>query len=253
MKKILILLLFVVLAPISIYAKNYNAVELFKEGNEKYKKGKYTDAIKFYESILNKNIKNGYLYYNLGNAYFKANNLGRSVLNYERAKIYLWSDPDLAFNIKFVNSRIVDKMQEQYNPFTKIVLYFYNLFKINSLFLLSYLLFLILICSLISKWFYKNYSFQIINRKVFNYAGIIFLFFAFILIIKVSRVRSIEYAVILTPEIQVKSGPSEDYTDIFILHEGTKIKIRKETSPWILISLPNGFSGWIKRSNLEKI
>lgn len=252
MRKFLIFIM--LLSPFISTADQKNAVELFKEGNEKYKKGHYKDAIRFYESILVKNIKNGYIYYNLGNAYFKANKLGKAVLNYERARIYMPSDPDLSFNLKFTDSRKVDKIQkQQFNPFTIIILYFYNLFEINTLFWFIYLLFLILIGSLISKWFYKNITYQIINQKVLKYAGIIFLILLFILIIKVNQVNSIEHAVIITGEIKVKSGPSEDNTDIFTLHEGTKVKIRKKTDPWILITLPNGYSGWIKKDKLEKI
>lgn len=240
--------------PVITFAKQDNVVELFNEANEKYKKGKYKDAIKFYESVLAKDIKNGYIYFNLGNAYFKAEMLGKSILNYERAKIYMPSDPDMAFNLMFANSRKVDRIQKpQYNPFTKIILFFYNLFKINALFRVIYFLLLILITSLIARWFYKNIDFQMINNKIFNYGGIIFLILLFILIIKINEVKSSIHAVILLQEIKVKSGPSADYTDIFTLHEGTKVKIRKETDPWILITLPNGFSGWVEKDSLEKI
>ena len=237
-----------------IFAKQDNAVELFNEANEKYKKGKYKDAIKFHESILAKGIKNGYIYFNLGNAYFKADMLGKSILNYERARIYQPSDPDVSFNLMFANSRRVDRIQEpQYNPFTKIILFFYNLLKINVLFWIIYILLLILIASLIMRWFYKNMDFQAINHKIFYYVGIIFLILLFVLIIKINEVKSSIHAIILSQEIKVKSGPSEDYTDIFTLHEGTKVKIRKETDPWILITLPNGFSGWVEKDSLEKI
>ncbi len=251
-KKIIILILFLI--PVIIYANKDNTIELFNQGNEKYKKGQYQDAIKFYESILLKNIKNGYVYFNLGNAYFKANHPGKAILNYERAKIYYPSDKDIKFNLKFANSKKIDRIQEiEYNPFTKIILFIYNIFSVNTLFFLTYLTLLILIASLIFKWFYKNTSGQIINQKIFNYLRIIFILFLFILIIKVHQIKSTEKAIILSSQIKVKSGPSEDYTDIFTLHEGTKVKIRKENDTWTLIILPNGFSGWIKKDNLEKI
>ena len=153
MKKLLLLIL---LFPVMLTATSDNVDELFKEGNEKYKKGKYNDAIKYYELILSKGIRNGYVYYNLGNAYFKANNPGKAVLNLERAKIYLPSDADVNFNIRFTESRIVDTIQkQQYNPFTIVILFFYNLFEINTLFWVIFILFLILIGSLTFKWFYN--------------------------------------------------------------------------------------------------
>ncbi len=252
MRKFLIFIL--LLTPLIVNAKKSDTIELFKQGNEKYKKGKYEDAIKFYETILSKKIKNGYIYYNLGNAYFKANKIGMAILNYERAKIHLPSDPDLVFNIGFANSRIIDKIQEdEVDPFTKIILFFYNLFEINTLFSLLYFFFLILIGSIILRWFYNNYSFQIINRRIFNYIGIIFLILLFILIIKVNQVKSNKHAVIITSRINIKSAPSEDSTDMFPLHEGTKVRTGKEAGQWIFITLPKGKSGWIQKDKLEKI
>ncbi len=251
MKKILILL--ILLIPYIINAGN-NPIEIFKKGNEQYKKGNYHDAVKFYEAVLSKNIKNGYIYYNLGNSYFKANQLGKSILNYERAGIYLPSDKDIAFNLKFANSKKIDRIQKaEFNPFTRIILFIYNLFSINTLFAFTYFLFLILTASLLFKWFYKNISLQIINQIVFKYAGITFIILLFLLIIKTNQIKSIQNAIILSSEIKVKSGPSNDYTDIFTLHEGTKVRIRKINKDWILITLPNGYSGWIKKNNLEKI
>ncbi|MBU1077323.1 MAG: SH3 domain-containing protein [Spirochaetes bacterium] len=242
------------LIPLILNAKSDNAIELFKEGNEKYKKGEYSNAVKFYEMILSKKIKNGYLYFNLGNAYFKDNRLGKAILNFERARIYLPSDSDVKFNLKFANSRKIDRISNpENNPFTIAILFFYNLFSVNTLFLFTYLLFLILIASLIVKWFYRKISWQMINQKVFNYAGIAFLFLLFMLVIKVNQIKSTKNAIIISSQIKVKSGPSTDYTDIFTLHEGSKVRIRKENDTWVLITLPNGFSGWVQKDLLEKI
>lgn len=238
---------------LSLFAKK-NIIELFKEGNEKYKKGQYQDAIQYYETILSKNIKNGYIYYNLANSYFKLNQIGKSILNYERALIYLPSDSDIKFNLKFANSRKVDRIAEPIqNPFTKVILFLYNIFPINSLFTITYFLFIISIGSLVFKWFNKNINLQIINQKVFHYSGILFIIFLFVLIIKTHQIKSTEYAIILSQEIQIKSGPSDDYTDIFSLHEGAKVKIRKRNQDWILITMPNGYSGWTRKEHLESI
>jgi tetratricopeptide (TPR) repeat protein len=227
---------------------------LFKEANEFYKKGKYVDSIKQYEAILEKNIKNGYIYFNLGNAYFKNNQLGKAILNYERAKIFLPSDNDLNFNLRFANDRKMDKIKtEVMNPFATIILFLYNIFELNSLFWLSWILFIILIGSVITKWYYKNISFSLINQKIFNYCGIIFLVFVLVLIIKANHLSTSQYAIVQTKEVKVKSGPSQDYTDIFTLHEGTKVKIRKKGNEWHVITLPNGFSGYILKEHIEQI
>ena len=251
MKSIIYFIL--IFIPIFTYSANENT-SLFQQGNENFKKGKYTDAINCYESILNKNIKNGWIYYNLGNAYFKNNVLGKAIINYERSKIYLPNEKDIDYNLKFANSQKLDKIEtEVYNPFTKIILYIYNLFDLNTLFWISYLIFIILIISIIIKWYFKNPEIQVINNRIFNYLKYFFLIFIIILVIKVYDVKTSNYAIIMDKEVKIKSGPSDDYTDIFTLHEGTKVKIQKLSDKWLLVNLPNGYNGWIKDNSLEKI
>lgn len=252
MKKLICFILLFI--PIFTYAANENPIELFQQGNENFKKGKYNDAINFYESILNKNIKNGWAYYNLGNAYFKNNMLGKAILNYERAKIYLPNEKDIDYNLKFANSQILDKIDSEVsNPFTKIILFIYNLFDLNTLFWISYFIFILLITSLILKWYYKNHAFQVINDRIFNYLKYFFLVFIIILIIKIYDIKTATYGIILDKEVKIKSGPSDEYTDIFTLHEGSKVKLRKQSDKWLLIYLPNGYNGWVNNNSLEKI
>ncbi|MDD5066067.1 MAG: tetratricopeptide repeat protein [bacterium] len=248
-KKLLLLFL---LMPCFLKAESLSV--LFKQGNELYKQGKYDEAAKQYELILSKNVENGYVYFNLGNAYWKANNIGKAVLNYERARIYLPTDSDIRFNLKFANSIKQDKIEEpEYNPFTRIILAVYDIFELNTLFWLVYVLFLVLAASLIFKWFSRNINHQVLNARIFSNTGIVFLLLLFILIIKIYDVRSSTYAVILNSEVKIKSGPDETYTDIFSLHTGSKVRISKESGNWFLITLPNGYSGWLDRNSLEKI
>jgi len=223
-------------------------------GNEKYKQGKYDEAIQFYETIIKKGVKNGYLFYNLGNAYFKNKQLGKAILNYERARLYLPNDEDIKFNLQFVSALKVDKIQSpKYNPFTKVILFIYNIFDVNTLFIISYILLWIIVGIFIIKWIVKNLQLQDIASRIFPYIGILFIIFTLILIIKIYNTENLKYSIVLSQESEVRSGPGKDYTVIFTLHEGTKVRERNYSGKWTQITLPNGYSGWIKSSDIESI
>ena len=60
-------------------------------------------------------------------------------------------------------------------------------------------------------------------------------------------------AVIVSPMVVVKSSPDENSSDIFILHEGTKVKVREELGQWLEIRIADGKQGWLPKNALEVI
>jgi tetratricopeptide (TPR) repeat protein len=251
--KIFKIIFFIISIQFLLYSeKDIN--EIFKLANEKYKKGNYSEAIELYESIIKKGFKNGYIFYNLGNAYFKNNQLGKAILNYERAKLFLPYDKDVNFNLKFANNLTKDKFTEkEISPFIKILLFFYNLFDINSLTLILYFLFLLIIAHFFVKWFVKNTFIRELNYKAIKFLLSIFLILLFILIIKIYSNENISYGIVTASETQIRSGPGEEYTVIFVLHEGTKLTLHNKSGDYIQVTLPNDYSGWIKLKDIEKI
>ncbi len=249
-----IIILFVLIFSGYVFSKT-SVDELFKLANEKYKTGNYQEAIQIYNSILKKGIKNGYIYYNLGNAYFKNKELGKAILNYERAKIYLPDDKDVNYNLKYASLMRIDKFKKNApNPFTVIIMFIYNMFSVNTLFVFVYLLLLVIIGFYFVKWFWKNnITLNNILYKIFPYTIGLFIFFLFLLSVKIYITETSSYAIILKKEIDVKSGPGKEYTVMFNLHEGTKVSVKKYSGNWMFISTPNGFSGWIEKSSAEKI
>jgi len=89
-----------------------DSTETFIEAVKEYKAGDFINAAQKFESIAHNNIKNPYLYYNIGNAYLKAKETGHAILWYERAKLILPNDPDLNFNLDYANSLIKDKKDD---------------------------------------------------------------------------------------------------------------------------------------------
>ncbi|MBN1898925.1 MAG: BatD family protein [Spirochaetes bacterium] len=228
--------------------------ELFQQGNKNYKTGNYEKAIGIYESIKQKGVKNGYLYYNLGNAYFKNSQLGEAILNYERARLYLPRDRDVKFNLEFAENLKVDSIQEmEYNPFTKIIFFVYDLFNVNILFIFVFILSWLLVAIFAVKWLVKNVLYRSLAARIFPTIVMAFLFFLILFMIKVYHAQNHIDSVVLASESEVRSGPGQDFTVIFTLHEGTKVRERNYSQRWTQISLPNGFNGWIDSKDIERI
>ena len=70
---------------------------------------------------------------------------------------------------------------------------------------------------------------------------------------KYSITKNNSEAIITSPSITVTGSPNEKGTKLFILHEGTKVNVTQEDVSWVEIKIENGNTGWIKRSELQKI
>ena len=111
MKKTLILINLLLITFIA-FAGGKNLQELITKANKLYEYEKYNDAIFLYEEVLGEGYESSELYYNLGNAYFKNNNLGYAILNYEKAKLLSPNDSDIEHNMKFAETFIKDMPQK---------------------------------------------------------------------------------------------------------------------------------------------
>jgi tetratricopeptide (TPR) repeat protein len=250
----LVRILFFFLISGSSLLKAEELKNVFISGNDAYSKGKYEEAVKLYESILGKGMESFPLYYNLGNAYFKAGNIGPAILNYERAKKINPDDEDLAANLKLANQKTEDKIEaapsllaEQWqNGVTN---------RMNEK-QWSLVLILLIICSLSLFSVYIWSSKKSLKQTGF-FTGSGFLILAFISFFiaksKYNDTANSNSAIIISPSITVTGSPSEKGTRLFLLHEGTKINILEETEEWTEIKIANGNVGWVKTMNFQKI
>jgi tetratricopeptide (TPR) repeat protein len=223
---------------------------IFNSANQAYADEDYQKAIELYSNILEEGIESGEVFFNLGNAYYKINDLGRAILYYEKAKKYIEGDPALEQNLKLAQLRIVDKIE----PIPKLFIidWWDQLIHIFSLDIWLWLclgIFLILALFIAGLLLYSRRIFyQLIWTTSF--------LFILILIITLSVVYEFEttkFGVILDEKVSVVSEPDIDGTEIFILHEGTKVKINRNLDSWMEISIPDGKIGWLKQSSLEVI
>lgn len=219
-----------------------------------YARQQYQQAIKDYEELLHDGVS-AELYYNLGNAYYRTDNITRAVLNYERALLLSPGDGDIRFNLQMARSKTIDKITPESEMF--FVTWYHALVNIMSVdgwartALVSFALAIVLALAYL-------FSARIWVRKVGFFGGLAFIA-VFILANLFAYQQRQELvnrtgAIIISSAVPVKSTPSKSGTDLFILHEGTKVEITDGIMRgWKEIRVADGKEGWIETSKIEII
>lgn len=223
-------------------------------GNEAYINGNYEQAIELYTSVLDSGYESAALFYNLGNAYFKSNKITSAILFYERAKLLDPNDEEIQFNLELANTFTVDNIEEIPELFLvtwlKAVI---HAFKVDTWARVSIVCFILMLLVLLMYFFVRKYQL----KKFSFWLAILFLFvsissYTFAAIQK-NEITKNNTAIIFSPTITLKSSPDKQSTDLFVLHEGTKVEVVDEVGEWREIKLADGSKGWLKISDIEMI
>ncbi len=227
---------------------------LFALANQKYSEGEYREAAKSYEEIFNSGYSSAALHYNLGNAYYKQNEITRAILNYERALLLSPGDDDIKYNLDIAKQLVADKISTL--PEFFISKWFRQLrigLAPNQWGYIS------LVCFVLSTIFGLLFLFlrRRFLKKLFLLAGIILLLISSSSLI-FGRQQNKQFserntAIIFSPSVTAKSSPDESGTDLFVLHEGVKVWIIDELNSWLEIELADGNKAWIPENSLERI
>lgn len=227
-----------------------NYSDIFKKGNQLYRKGQYTEAILEYEKILSGEFEIANVYYNLGNCYFKKGLLGKAILNYERAKRLNPKDKDVDFNYKHARFLIKQKIAiSKKNWFLRVRDNFLDKHSLNSVTIILSLLYISLLLGIIITRILKIATSKFIVFLVF--LGISFLIAGQYLHKRVNAID--KEAIIVKDDVAANFEPFERATTHYVLSEGMKVKIMTEKDGWYKVKRIDGKVGWIKSDKLEKI
>ena len=224
------------------------------EADSAYIRGQYQQAIKDYEMLL-KQGASADLYYNLGNAYYRSENITRAVLNYERALLLSPGDRDVRFNLQIARAKTIDKIVPESEMFfftwyrSLVSLMSVDAWAWTALIALALLIVLLLV---------YLFSDRIWLRKVGFFGGFVLLIlFALSNLFAWQQKQDLLFrkgAIVISPSVTVKSTPAKNGTDLFILHEGTKVSITDGTMKgWMGIRIADGKEGWIESNMIEEI
>jgi tetratricopeptide (TPR) repeat protein len=228
--------------------------EKFRAGTELYSDGKYSEALDTWLGIYNSGLRSSELNYNIASAYFKLNNIPGSILFYERALLLNPANEDSRYNLQIARTMVVDKFVEIPE------LFFISWFNFLSLMLTTNLWAGIsltcFIMFLLSGSVYI-YSSRYRQKVIGFWLAMVLLFFSISSLSFSLRNRSLvlnnREAIIFSPVINGKSSPDESGTDLFVLHEGTKVTVEDEVGAWYEIRLSDGNKGWVPADCLKKL
>lgn len=254
MKRLFFLTLFILSISTYTIAKNSSINTDKIEADQAYSKSDYTKAIKIYENIL-KNGESAQVYYNIGNCYYKTNEIAKAMLNYERALLLQPSNDDIRNNLEIVRSKTIDKVEPA--PEIFFVTWIKELINLRSVDQWAKIGIIFFIAFIGAIYFYF-WGKKIKLRKLGFITGFTFFIFALLSNIFAYKQKNElihrNKAIIVNHIVTVRSTPSDNGTILFQIHEGRKVSITDNSmSSWKEITLEDGKVGWIHNTNLEVI
>ena len=226
----------------------------FDKATTLYQKGDYTQAAAVYSSILKSGKESSALYYNLGNTYYKLNNVPESIYYYEKALQLDPENTDAKNNLIFANQMKVDAITPLPKTWVRqlsdgIV----GLFSAHTWAVLSIIGVFAFVLSFLLYYFVERTAL----KRTFFSLMLVFLFFAVgsytLAHFCHKQVSQTQYAILFDKTVRVFSDANAYSSEVMQLHEGTKVEIIEDAKDWVKIRLVNGKTGWTKVSSLKKL
>lgn len=236
-------------------AGNDYADSLWVAGTQAYAAGQWSSAAASWSSICDLGLESPELYYNIGNAYYKDGDVALAILNYERALKLDPSYSDAKFNLEFAQSLVQDKIEEIPEFFLKTVgRKLCWLLQSNTWAILFFVLFAAALAMALLFLLGRTSG----SRKTGFFTGIVLVLLAALCLVfsfwQRADYRQADKAIVMKPVCSVKSSPASDSaTDLFVLHEGTKVKVLDTVGSWNNIELSDGRQGWLESGDIEII
>lgn len=247
--------LILLLLPFAADASDMYVDSLWNTANQAYIDGRWADAVADYELISGMGLESAALYYNTADAYFKDGNISKAILFYERALRLDPSYEDARYNLELLNNTIQDRI----DPVPDFIL---RVWAKDICYVMDSdawaVCFLVLLALTLALALLFILGATAAGRRAGFFTGIVTLLLA-VASLSFSLWQKNDYmsaddAIVMRPVTSVKSSPSsEASTDLFILHEGTKVRILDNVGNWYNVELADGRQGWILSKDIEII
>lgn len=256
MKRYILVTLLAVLT-IGVKAQNEGSEQTFEQANSLYVAGEYAQAAQAYQSYMDNHAltreSQAMVYYNLGNAHFKSGELAQAILAYERSLRLKPTYRDARYNLSFAQSQIIDNIEDNQAFFIANWLkYIRNLLTYDTWLWMSIIGFTLFIIGLILFLL----SSDPVRRKV---AFAVSLTALIICLCASANAWSLyrrdtqrSEAIVTRGIVNAKASPDRSGTELFTLHEGTKVAIHEVVGSWANVHVGNNI-GWLPLSTIERI
>lgn len=243
--------IFILLVCLLSFTVKVYSNELLEKAEKAYDSKKYKEAIASYEKLVNDGYKSYQLYFNLGNAYYRNNELGKAIYYYELARKVEPNDEDVRINLGIASAKTIDKIDSKENFFiTAVKTNLLSSFTTNAW---AWFSISALAVACILFFVFVNSSTLIIKRISFLLSCILVITFLVTYFLGYSALKSKvenKFAIITAKEVKIMNEPTATANSKFSLHEGTKIRVVENNGNWLLIKLDNGNEGWLKISDV---
>lgn len=249
---------------LSLLALTMSAAPLAQQADSAYNREAYSDAVTLYNEAIATDGASSTLYYNLGNAYYRANSLGKAILSYERALALDPSNEEAAINLNFVRTRIEDAPEDDSSFLSNLHKGIVSNMSPDAWAWTALILFIILLGTIALYIFSSN----VIMRKVGFFGGIVMIFvFAYTIAIAyqtAAAYKSHDAAIVIVPTTNLSSAPRStrgDKEKVVPIHEGTKVMIIDSLSTpddpnvgkWYDVKINNSSRAWLNAADVERI
>lgn len=253
MKRFILYTILLVVSVVAMGAEPMSS-EHWETGNKAYIDGDYNKAIAEYNAILDGGEYSMKLYYNLANAYFKVGSIGKSILYYNKALRIAPSQEDIRHNLAIAEAQTKDRIVAIPEFFiNRWLRTLRNTMSCGTWSLLSLLFFGVLLSFTL--------LFLLASRIRWRKVGFYGALFSLVMFVAVTSfaissrndILQHEEAIVMGSAVSIKSSPDRSATDLFVLHEGTKVRIIAEVDEWREIVIADGKKGWVEVKNIEQI
>ena len=231
-----------------------DAEALWDMANTAYNEGNFEKAAATYEQILAQNLHSAALYYNLANAYFKQGELGKALLNYNRASRIAPGDEDIRHNQEYAEKMTKDSIEKI--PEFFLTTWLRSVRGAMSCTAWTVLSIVMLAVALVMALLYLLAQRMSLRKVGFYTMAMALLLFVATSIFAISERNQLvgrSEAIVMSTAASVKSSPDRSATELFVLHEGTKVSIGATTDGWAEVRIADGRKGWIEDKRIERI
>lgn len=231
-----------------------SAEELWSSANEAYNNAEYATALERYNAILDRGLHSAALYYNLANTYFKTEQLGSAILYYNRALRIAPADEDIRHNLEYAEQMTKDSIEE----IPEFILTTWVRAVRGALSSTAWsVISLILLAAALAMALFYLLAQRLTLRKIGFYtmviAALLFILTSLFAWSEREMIVNSKEAIIMSSAVSIKSSPDRAATELFVLHEGTKVSIGHEIAGWAEVRISDGRKGWVEQSRIEKI